>query len=87
VGTTYYEQNGDVGVLMFNLTSATGQFASIQDQMKGLLEIQSHTQSTRDMDNEAWKIFADGAWKIRYQGVGDRIDVEWDNSNVTYWDK
>ena len=90
VGTTFYEQNGDVGVLVINFTSSRpGQFASIQDQMKGLLEIQSRTQSTRDVGvgDEAWKIFADGAWKIRYQGVGDRIDVEWDNSNVTYWDK
>lgn len=91
VGATFYEQNGDVGVLVFNLTSARpGEFASIQDQMKGMLEIQRIT-STHDTDgevvDEVWNVFADSIWRMRYQGVGDRIDVKWDNSNVTYWDE
>mmetsp|Transcript_25469 Transcript_25469/g.39132 ORF Transcript_25469/g.39132 Transcript_25469/m.39132 type:complete len:714 (+) Transcript_25469:73-2214(+) len=84
VGTTYCEKNGDVGVLVFNLGSARpGEYAAIQDQMKGMLEI----QSSRENVDEVWDKFAECIWKLRWQGVGDRIDVEWDNSNVTYWDE
>ena len=84
VGTTYCEKNWDVVVLVFNLGSARpGEYAAIQDQMKGMLEI----QSSRENVDEVWDKFAECIWKLRWKGVGYRIDVEWDNSNVTYWDE
>ena len=89
VAATVHEQNGDDGIAVqvINMKSSPGHYAEMQDKMKGMLEMEKVDDARgaprEDLD-EIYDILAGYIWKVRFGGDGDRIDVEWDKSNVTY---
>ena len=86
VAATIHEQNGEDGIAIqvINVKSSTpGHYAEMQDHTKIMLEM----GTTGEHLDKVWDIFADAVWQLRFGGEGDRIDVEWDNSNVTFWDE
>ena len=93
IAATIYEKNGDHGTAVQVLcvkSSRQGEYAEMQAQMETMLEIEKMEVArgaAREHLGKAWDIFADFASMIRGGGDGDRIEVEWDNSNVTFWDE
>ncbi len=93
IAANIYEQNGDHGtaVQVISVKSSTpGQYAEMQAQMETMLEIEKmeiERGAAREQLEKVWDIFAGFASTIRFGGDGPHIEVEWDNSNVTFWDE
>ena len=96
LGSTIYEQDGNDGIAIqvINVTSSfPGKYAELQAHLKKGMEISklkvARGVGSREDVEAFWDRMSEavGKYHSALGGVGDLIDVEWDNSNVTFWDE